>query len=65
VGHRGYFFVAKGTAQVATSITVGNRGATETGSAASRMYSSAKLLSNESSRLKPEVRQFRSTVRAE
>ncbi len=55
---------AKGIAQVATSITDVNRGAEETGSAAAHMLSSARLLSNESKRLKFEAQKFLSTVRS-
>ena len=55
---------AKGTGQVATSITDVNRGAAETGSASAQVLSSAQSLSSESSHLKLEVDKFLSTVRA-
>jgi methyl-accepting chemotaxis protein len=55
---------ARGTAEVATNITEVNRGAGETGSASSRVLSSAQSLSRESGRLKVEVDKFLQTVRA-
>jgi methyl-accepting chemotaxis protein len=55
---------AKGTQQVASNITDVNRGAGETGSASSEVLSSARSLSNESSRLRLEVSKFLTTVRA-
>jgi methyl-accepting chemotaxis protein len=55
---------AKGTAQVASSITDVNRGAGETGSASVQVLSAAQSLSHESNRLMAEVGRFLSTVRA-
>src|SRR5467141_1169750 len=55
---------AVGSTQVATSIADVNRGAGDTGSAASQVLSSAQLLSNENKRLKAEVVKFLATVRA-
>jgi methyl-accepting chemotaxis protein len=55
---------AKGTAQVTINITDVSRGASETGSASGQVLSSARSLSNESSRLKTEVQKFLNTVRA-
>jgi methyl-accepting chemotaxis protein len=55
---------AKGTAEVASSITDVSRGASETGSASSQVLASAKGLSGESARLRTEVENFLSTVRA-
>jgi methyl-accepting chemotaxis protein len=57
-------FAAEGTTSVATNITDVNRGAIETGAAATKVLSSAQSLSKESHRLKVEVEQFLSTVRA-
>jgi methyl-accepting chemotaxis protein len=55
---------AQGTSQVAESITEVNRGASDTGSASAQVLSSARSLAQESNRLKAEVRQFLTTVRA-
>lgn len=55
---------AKGTAEVASSITDVSKGASETGSASSQVLASAKGLSGESARLRTEVENFLSTVRA-
>ncbi|WGR94082.1 methyl-accepting chemotaxis protein [Bradyrhizobium sp. ISRA435] len=55
---------AQGTQQVASSISDVQRGATETGSASSQVLASAKTLSNDSARLKIEVENFLTTVRA-
>ncbi len=54
----------KGTAQVAANIADVNRGAGETDSASAQVLSSAKSLSNESSRLASEVEKFLDTIRA-
>ncbi len=56
--------LALGTSQVATDITEVNRDASETGSAAGQVLSSAKLLSEESAHLKDELDKFLVTVRA-
>jgi methyl-accepting chemotaxis protein len=55
---------AEGTAQVASNIGEVNRGAAETGSASSQVFSSAEALSAEGSKLKLEVDKFLATVRA-
>jgi methyl-accepting chemotaxis protein len=55
---------SQGTTQVAANITEVNKGAGETGSASSQVLSSAQSLSSESNRLKLEVENFLSTVRA-
>src|SRR5437868_3394037 len=55
---------AEGTQTVASHITDVQRGAGETGSASSRVLSSAQLLSTESNRLKIEMAKFLDTVRA-
>jgi methyl-accepting chemotaxis protein len=55
---------AIGSTQVATSIADVNRGAGDTGSAASQVLSSAQLLSSENKRLKAEMVKFLATVRA-
>lgn len=55
---------AAGTTQVAASISDVNQGANETGTASSQVLSSAQSLSSESNRLKSEVANFLSTVRA-
>jgi methyl-accepting chemotaxis protein len=55
---------AEGTAQVASNITDVQRGASETGSASSQVFSAAQSLSHESNRLKLEVSKFIGTVRA-
>jgi methyl-accepting chemotaxis protein len=55
---------AEGTTQVSSNITDVQRGAGETGSASSQVFSAAKTLSRDSSRLKLEVGKFLSSVRA-
>ncbi len=55
---------AKGTAQVAANIGDVSKGASETGSASSQVLSSAQALSSEGSRLKLEVDNFITSVRA-
>jgi methyl-accepting chemotaxis protein len=55
---------ARGTTQVAANIVDVNRGASETGTASSEVLASAKALSGESGRLKSQVDQFLSRVRA-
>jgi methyl-accepting chemotaxis protein len=55
---------AQGTTQVASNITDVQRGAGETGTASSQVLASAQSLSVESNRLKLEVGNFLSTVRA-
>ncbi len=55
---------AQGTAEVASNITEVNRGAGDTGTASTRVLSSAQSLSKESGRLKVEVDKFLQTVRA-
>ncbi len=55
---------AKGTQQVSTNITDVQRGAAETGAASSQVLSAAKMLSNDSTRLKTEVGKFLTGVRA-
>jgi len=55
---------AQGTQQVSASISDVQRGASETGSASDQVLLAAKALSSESSRLKREVGQFLSAVRA-
>jgi methyl-accepting chemotaxis protein len=55
---------AHGTQQVAASMTDVQRGAGEAGSASGQVLSAAQALSCESSRLKREVSQFLSAVRA-
>jgi len=55
---------AQGTEQVASNISDVQRGASETGSASSKVLSSAQSLSLESTRLKVEVGKFLDTVRA-
>jgi PAS domain S-box-containing protein len=55
---------AQGTVQVSTSIADVQRGATETGSASSQVLSAARLLSQDSNRLKTEVHKFLGSVRA-
>jgi methyl-accepting chemotaxis protein len=54
----------KGTATVAKDVAAVERGASETGSAATQVLSSAASLSRESNRLKMEVDRFLATVRA-
>jgi methyl-accepting chemotaxis protein len=61
---RNAMLAAQGTAQVAVNITDVNRGASETGSASSRVLASAQSLAGESGRLKREVDNFLDTVRA-
>ncbi|MBC7584410.1 MAG: methyl-accepting chemotaxis protein [Tardiphaga sp.] len=55
---------AQGTQQVSTNITDVQRGASETGLASSQVLHAAKSLSGESARLKAEVAQFLTSVRA-
>jgi methyl-accepting chemotaxis protein len=55
---------AQGTQQVSANITDVQRGATETGSASGQVLSAARSLSDDSSRLKAEVRKFLNSVRA-
>jgi methyl-accepting chemotaxis protein len=55
---------ALGTQQVSSHITDVERGAGETGSASSQVHSAARSLAGESDRLKNQVEQFLSTVRA-
>ena len=55
---------AHGTTQVATNIVDVNKGATESGVASTQMLTSARMLANESNRLKVEMDKFLSTVRA-
>ena len=55
---------AKGTSEVASSITAVNAGAAETGSASSQVLASAKALSTDSRTLRSEVDRFLATVRA-
>ncbi|QPF90674.1 methyl-accepting chemotaxis protein [Bradyrhizobium commune] len=55
---------ADGTQQVSSNIADVQRGASETGSASTQVLVAAKSLSNESSRLKSEVGQFLTAVRA-
>jgi methyl-accepting chemotaxis protein len=55
---------ARGTSSVAENIENVNRGAADTGSASSQVLASARLLSNEGSRLKLEVDRFLDSVRA-
>ena len=55
---------AHGTTQVAVNIVDVNKGATESGAASAQMLTSARMLANESNRLKVEMDKFLSTVRA-
>ncbi len=55
---------ADGTMQVSSNITDVQRGASETGSASTQVLSAAQSLSSESNRLKVEVSNFLSSVRA-
>ncbi|MBR0717429.1 methyl-accepting chemotaxis protein [Bradyrhizobium liaoningense] len=55
---------AHGTQQVSSNITDVQRGATETGTASSQVLSAARMLSNDSGRLKDEVSKFLANVRA-
>ncbi len=54
---------AHGTQQVSANITDVQRGAAETGSASSKVLSTAKMLASDSTRLKDEVGKFLRTVR--
>jgi len=56
---------AQGTAQIATNITDVSGGARETGAASAEVLSSARSLSNDSSRLKIEMDKFLEMVRTE
>ncbi|HEX2653726.1 MAG TPA: methyl-accepting chemotaxis protein [Xanthobacteraceae bacterium] len=55
---------AEGTTRVAANIGDVNRGASETGSASAQLLSSARELSSEGDRLKVEVENFLSNIRA-
>ena len=55
---------AQGTQQVSSNLTDVQRGAVDTGSASSQILSAARSLSSDSGRLKQEVAQFLSSVRA-
>ena len=55
---------AQGTSQVVANIGNVNRGAGETGAASAQVLSSAQILSNESHRLKREMENFLTSVRA-
>jgi methyl-accepting chemotaxis protein len=55
---------AHGTREVSSNIVDVQRGAADTGSASSKVLSSARSLSTENSRLKHEVEKFLDTVRA-
>jgi len=55
---------AQGTVQVSTHIADVERGASETGSASTQLFTAAQSLARESSRLKQEVSNFLQTVRA-
>jgi len=55
---------AQGTSRVVANIGNVNRGASETGAASAQVLSSAQLLANESSRLKREMENFLTSVRA-
>ncbi len=55
---------AQGTMQVSSNITDVQRGASETGSASTQVLSAAQSLSSDSTRLKVEVSNFLSAVRA-
>ena len=61
---RGVQQAALGTQQVSSNVADVKHGATETGSASSKVLSSAQSLSVESNRLKQEVGKFLRTVRA-
>jgi methyl-accepting chemotaxis protein len=56
--------VAHGTHEVAGSITEVNRGANETGAASGEVSASARMLADESTRLREELDRFMATVRA-
>ena len=62
--HRRAFLRIATIGSAATNITDVSRGASETGSAFSQVFSSAKSLSTESNHLKVEVNRFLATVRA-
>jgi methyl-accepting chemotaxis protein len=53
-----------GTTQVASDVTDVSRGAGETGCGSGRVLTSAQSLANESNRLKREMHNFLTTVRA-
>jgi methyl-accepting chemotaxis protein len=55
---------ARGTSDIASNITDVSHGASATGSASSKVLSSARSLSSEGNRLKLEVDKFLNTVRA-
>jgi methyl-accepting chemotaxis protein len=55
---------AEGTQLVSANIADVQRGATETGTASSQVFSAAQSLSSDSNRLKLEVGKFLDTVRA-
>jgi methyl-accepting chemotaxis protein len=55
---------AKGTSEVASSISEVHKGASETGAASAQVLASAQSLSLESGDLKTEVERFLVTVRA-
>jgi methyl-accepting chemotaxis protein len=55
---------AKGTAEVVENISDVNRGASETGEASTRVFSSAQALARESGSLRQEVEKFVAMVRA-
>jgi methyl-accepting chemotaxis protein len=55
---------AHAASQVANNIGDVNKGATETGSAAGEVLSSANALSTEGGKLRSEVEKFLATVRA-
>jgi methyl-accepting chemotaxis protein len=61
---RSVHHAAQGAAEVAGNISEVNRGATDTGSAAGQVHSSACALLTESNHLKREVEKFLDTVRA-
>jgi methyl-accepting chemotaxis protein len=56
--------VAHGTQGVADNITEVNRGASETGVASDEVFTSARMLSDESTRLREELDRFMATIRA-
>jgi methyl-accepting chemotaxis protein len=56
--------VAQGTQEAATSVTLVNRGATETGSASEEVLNSARSLSSESTRLRDQLDRFMANIRA-
>ena len=56
--------VAHGTREVADNITEVNRGASETGVASDEVFTSARMLSDESTRLREELDRFMATIRA-